>query len=355
MGGINMPHELAIICEYYLDRYVQHYSASTTQNQWSALNAILGCRTEQYGQMALSCNDCSWQSSQPRSCGHRACNQCQHHSTRQWLKRQEQKLLPVDYFMVTFTLPQQLRAVAKAHQRTVYSVLFRCAVSTLKTFGLNQPGFAAQLAMTGVLHTHTRRLDYHPHVHMIVPAGGVNTSGSQWRTIKGKYLFNGFKLAAAFRGCLLREMEQCGISLPKTPKKWVVQCQRIGQGLPALKYLSRYLYRGVISNKNIVSDDGEYVTFRYQDSASGKTKTRRLRGEAFIALVLQHTLPKGFRRARDYGFLHGNAKRQLKIVQWILKVIIKVPIEIDRPKFICKKCGAPMSVVGFIPTRPKPG
>jgi Putative transposase/Transposase zinc-binding domain len=350
-----MSHALASICEHYLDRYKQRFAASTTTNQWSALNAIVGCRTEQYGEMVLSCNDCSWQSRCHRSCGHRACNQCQHHSTRQWLERQEKKLLPVDYFMVTFTVPRELRALAKVHPKTIYSLLFTCAVATLKTFGLNEPGFTSQLAMTGVLHTHTRRLDYHPHVHMIVPAGGINRRCSEWRQIKGKYLFNGFKLAAAFRGCMLRAIAQTGLQPPPTPKKWVVQCQRVGQGLPALKYLSRYLYRGVISNKNIIADDGDYVTFRYKENGSGKIKTRRLRGEAFMALVLQHTLPKRFRRARDFGFLHGNAKRRLKIVQWVLKVIVEVTKKIDRPKFICKRCGVAMSIVGFIPPRQKSG
>lgn len=349
-----MPHDLATLCEHYLDRYKQQYAVSTSKNQWSALNAILGCRTEQYGQIRLSCGNCLSQSSHPRSCGHRACNQCQHHSTRQWLERQMRKLLPVDYYMVTFTLPYELRALAKANQAIIYGLLFRGAVSTLKTFGLNRPSFNAELAMTGVLHTHTRRLDYHPHVHMIVPAGGINASRSQWRTVKGKYLFNGFKLAAAFRGCLLRAIEKAGLVSPKTPRKWVVQCQRVGRGLPAIKYLSRYLYRGVISNRNIIADDGHYITFRYQDN-NGKTKTRRLRGEAFMALVLQHTLPKGFRRARDYGFLHGNAKRKLKIVQWVLKVAIAAPKDIERPTFICKKCSSPLSIIGFTAPRLKSG
>ena len=349
-----MSHELASICENYLDRYKRRFSVTTTKNQWSALNAIIGCRTEQYGEMALSCNSCSWQSRCHRSCGHRACNQCQHHSTRQWLERQEKKLLPVDYFMVTFTLPRELRALAKAHQKILYALLFRCAVSTLKTFGLNEPGFTAELAMTGVLHTHTRRLDYHPHVHMIVPAGGIHVSRREWRKVKGGYLFNGFKLAAAFRGCLLKAIEETGLRIPSTPKKWVAQCLRVGRGLPALKYLSRYLYRGVISNKNISEADGEYVTFRYKDSGSGKTKNRRLRGEEFMALILQHTLPKGFRRARDFGFLHGNAKRRLKIVQWALNVMIKAPKKIERPAFVCNHCGMPMTIIGFIPKRPAP-
>ena len=349
------PYHLADLCEHYLARYEQQYAASTSPNQWSALNAIIGCRTEQYGTLQLACGNCQTHSSHPRSCGHRACNQCQHHNTRQWLDRQRRKLIPVDYYMVTFTLPRELRALARMHQATMYSLLFRSAVSTLKIFGLNKANFSAELAMTGVLHTHTRRLDYHPHVHMIVPGGGIKPHRPEWQTIKGKYLFNGFKLAAAFRGCLLREIEKAGLKSPHTPKKWVVQCQHVGQGLPALKYLSRYLYRGVISNKNIIADDGHYVTFRYKDGRSGETKTRRLRGEEFMALVLQHTLPKGFRRARDYGFLHGNAKRRLKIVQWVLKIAIEPAKEITRPKFICKECGAPMCIVGFIAPRQKSG
>lgn len=348
------PYHLAGLCEHYLARYQQRYAASTSQHQWSALNAIIGCRTEQYGTVQLACGNCQTHSSHPRSCGHRACNQCQHHNTRQWLDRQSRKLIPVDYYMVTFTLPRELRALAKAHQSTLYGLLFRCAISTLKTFGLNQKHFNAELAMTGVLHTHTRRLDYHPHLHLIVPAGGINTAHSQWRSIKGKYLFNGFKLAAAFRGCLLRAIEKEGLISPKTPLKWVAQCQRVGRGLAALKYLSRYLYRGVISNKNIIADDGHYITFRYQDN-KGKTQKRRLRGEDFIALILQHTLPKGFRRTRDYGFLHGNAKRKLKIIQWVLKVVIEPPKEIERPAFTCKKCGHPLSIIGFTAPRRQSG
>ena len=339
--------DLATITQQYLHRFKTHYSSSTTKEQWSALNAILGCRTEQYGQVFLSCSQCAWHSCRHQSCGHRACNQCQNHCATQWLMRQERKLLPVEYFMVTFTLPYELRAFTKTHQTRMYSLLFQCAVSTLKDFGLNDESFAAELAMTAVLHTHTRQLDYHPHVHMIVPGGGVNPRRNEWKKIKNKYLFNGFQLAAVFRGRMLAAIKQSELTAPSTPKKWVVQCQHVGQGLPALKYLSRYLYRGVIRNQNIINDDGTFVTFQYKESGTGKIKKRKLRGEDFIALVLQHTLPKGFRRTRDYGFLHGNAKRILRIVQWVLQVAIPTPHESQRPKFLCEQCHAPMSIIGF--------
>ena len=343
------------IATRYLKRYKNTHGRSASADQWSALNAMLGCRTEQYGQMQLSCQSCAWQTDCYLSCGHRSCNQCQNHSTTQWLERQTAKLLPVEYFMVTFTLPYELRALARANQKKIYTLMFQCAISTLKRFGLNDKAFAAELAMTAVLHTHSRRLDYHPHVHVIVPGGGVNKRRNEWRKIKGRYLFNGFQLATVFRARLLKSIRQSDLVAPKTPKQWVVQCQQVGRGLPALKYLSRYLYRGVISNKNIIADDGRYVTFQYQDSKTDTLKTHRLRGEDFIALVLQHTLPKGFRRSRDYGFLHGNAKRLLRIVQWVLQVVIPIIDPTQRPRFICKQCRSPMVIIGFNRPDPAPG
>jgi hypothetical protein len=255
--------------------------------------------------------------------------------------------------MVTFTLPRELRQLAKGHQAIIYPLLFKSAVATLKAFGLNEKGFNAELAMTAILHTHTRRLDYHPHVHIIVPGGGINVKRTQWHKIKGDYLFNGFKLAAAFRGEMLRAIEQSGLWVPATPKKWVGHCKKVGRGLPALQYLSRYLYRGVISNNNIINDDGTYVTFSYKDSDTNTMETRRLRGEEFMALVLQHTLPKGFRRSRDYGFLHGNAKRILKIVQWALQIAVPIVKRIERKKIVCQKCQSPMRFTGFIPVSAK--
>lgn len=347
--------ELAAIAHQYVDQFKAAHAGSITADQWSALNAIMGCRTDQYGELQLSCSTCPWRSTRHRSCGHRSCNQCQNHSTTQWLERQQRKLLPVEYFMVTFTVPRELRAVAKANQRIVYALLFESAVATLKAFGLNDDGLAAELAMTAVLHTHSRRLDYHPHVHLVVPGGGVNVRRNEWRKLKGRYLFNEFALAKTFRGRLLSALHRTGLSIPNTPKQWVAHCECVGRGLPALQYLSRYLYRGVISNQQILQDDGEFVTFRYKDSDTGTMKTRRLRGEDFITLVLQHVLPKGFRRARDYGFLHGNAKQLMQRVQWILRVAIPEIVSRQRPVFLCRQCQAPMVVVGFAAPRLKPG
>lgn len=207
-----------------------------------------------------------------------------------------------------------------------------------------RPLFA--LGLCAVLHTHTRRLDYHPHVHIVVPGGGVHRARREWRKLQGDYLFNGRALAAAFRGAFLKALDNANLNPGITPKKWVAQCQKVGRGNHALQYLSRYLYRGVISNRNILKDDGSNVTFRYRDSKTNTWQTRTVPGEEFIALILQHVLPKGFRRARDYGFLHGNAKPLLSIVQWVLQVNLPGKIPRRQATFCCPRCRQPMIFCG---------
>lgn len=159
-------------------------------------------------------------------------------------------------------------------------------------------------------------------------------------------MFNAFALAKVFRARLLAAVTAAGLVLPaQLPTQWVVDCQHVGKGQPALEYLSRYLYRGVISEKNIIANHNGKVTFQYADSRSGETKTRTLNGEDFLWLVLQHVLPKGLRRVRDYGFLHGNAKRRLMLVQLVLKVMLEAAAPKPRPMFLCPKCQSPMAVV----------
>jgi hypothetical protein len=199
-----------------------------------------------------------------------------------------------------------------------------------------------------VMHTHSRRLDFHPHVHVVVPGGGVDKHRRQWKKKKGKYLFNEFAMAKVFRARFLMALNEAGLSIPKNvPQKWMVDCAHVGKGITALKYLSLYLYRGVISEKNIVSNQNGQVTFKYIESKTGNTRYRTLKGEDFLQLILQHVLPKGFRRVRDYGFLHGNAKKLLFLVQLILHVGIKRIEQRTRPVFKCPCCKSPMVILGF--------
>lgn len=178
--------------------------------------------------------------------------------------------------------------------------------------------------------------------------GCFNPRRRQWKKAKGKYLFNTVALAKVFRGRFLSALQSAGYSYPATtPKNWVAHCQSVSNGLPALQYLSRYLYRGVISENNIIDDDGTQVTFRYTVHDTGEIKTRTLAGEDFLWLLLQHVLPKGFRRVRDYGFLHGNAKKILLLIQLRLRVVLPCSIAKVRPAFTCCRCHQPVIIVGF--------
>ena len=340
--------EMASIINQYYDVFIAKYAETALPGHLTALNAIRRCRTPDSGELYVRCPDCNHAQWQPLSCGHRNCPKCQNHITSQWIDRQQAKILPVPYFMVTFTLPYELRSLAWHHQKTVYSILFACTASTLKDFGLNPKNLGAQIGMSMVLHTHSRKLNHHPHMHAVVPGGGVDKSRRQWKKKKGKYLFNKNAMAKVFRARFLAALNKAEFSIPKrVPKEWVVNCSYVGKGISALKYLSRYLYRGVISEKNIVSNQNGQVTFKYTESKTGKTRYRTLKGEDFLHLILQHVLPKGFRRVRDYGFLHSNAKSLLLLVQLVLQVVIEVIKQRVRPVFRCSRCQSPMIIMGF--------
>jgi len=343
-----MIMQLASLVDQYLDAFKAKYTPRLWPIHLDALDAIVRCRTADAGELQVRCTECAHTQWRPRSCGHRSCPQCQNHEASQWLERQQAKLLPVNYFMVTFTLPYELRALAWRNPTVVYNLLFACAASTLKDFGLNPNNLGAAIAMTAILHTHTRRLDYHPHLHVVVPGGGVDKARKQWKKLKGNFLFNEFSLAEVFRARFLAAMKENALPFPKKlPAKWVVDCKVVGTGQPALKYLARYLYRGVISERNIIANEHGNVTFQYTDSRTAHVQTRRLNGEDFLWLVLQHVLPKGFRRARDYGFVHGNAKKTLSLVQLILQVIVAVDLTRARPVFKCPRCRSDMEILSI--------
>ena len=323
------------------------YGNRLQAHQLRAMNAMLSCRTGALGHVLWRCPEtCAEARVTPRSCGHRSCPLCQNHTTTEWLERQRDKLLPVDYFMLTFTLPAELRPLSTAEPHAVYAALFSAASDTIRGFGERK--LKAELGQCAVLHTHNRRLDLHPHVHIIVPGGGIDAKRKQWRKVKGKYLFNAFALANVFRAKLLSQLCKVGLSLPLgMPKKWVVDCRNVGSGEPALKYLSRYLYRGVICERDLTGFDQQtgIVRFRYVDANTKKPAYRQLPISDFLWRVLQHVLPSGLRRVREYGFLHGKAKQRLKLVQLLLRVMIKAKVHVPRPVMCCPHCQRPMQIV----------
>jgi hypothetical protein len=294
----------------------------------------------------------------PHSCGQRNCPHCQHFESQRWIERQTQALVPGSYFLITFTLPAELRALVWLHQRVLYAALMDCAWATLRTFSQNHRQLQGSPGAVAVLHTHSRRLDFHPHVHLSMPAAALDVDKGLWRTLRksakgGGYLFNHLALAKVFKAKFLAALGELGLSLPPNlPEKWVVDCKYVGNGGPALVYLGRYLYRGVIAERDILRCENGQVTYRWRDSKTNKLAQRSVSGVEFLRLVLQHVLPKGFRRARNYGFLHPNSKRLIALLRLLVfKPCGMAPSEsaqatqTERTKLLCRCCGGVMAIV----------
>ena len=339
---------LASIINKYEKEFKQKYKKHLLPSHLKALASIKTCRSTHSPKMLMQCEDCSHQTLIPHSCGHRHCPHCQNHETQSWIKRQLQKRLPVDYFLLTFTLPAQFRTLTWLSQRLVYSLLFYCVWETLRIFYLNDKKLGGIPGAIAVLHTNSRELNYHPHIHIVMPAASIDKCKSLWKKKTGKYLFNEKALAKVFRAKMLDALTKNNSHLPVNyPKDWVVHCRCVGTGEKALLYLGQYLYRGVIKEKDIISCFNGKVTYRYKNSKTEKYQTKTVSAVHFLWLVLQHTLPRGFRRAREYGFLHPNSKSLIKIMQWIFRLNPKDWIGKFRPRkqMVCSICGAFMKIV----------
>ncbi len=340
------------------ERYLhqQDISAQVSNDILSAIQAMLRCKTEQQGRSQWYCHHCHHDDRRPLSCGHRHCPQCQHRTTSDWLLRQKQKLLSVHYFMVTFTLPYQLKPLAYKAPKALYHTMFQVASSVLKSFAERQN--KGTLGFTAVLHTHSRQRNLHPHLHIIVAGGRYDSSRKVWHKENKQYLFNAFALAKVWRARLLEAIHQHPpLWRPKQlPSKWVVDCRCVGRGQPALEYLSRYLYRGVLPDSDIIKVEENTVTFRYKESQTQQWKSRTLPTLQFLMLILQHVLPKGLQRVRDYGFLRGQARQTLGRIQLLLLGRLYQrpnlePATKSKATRYCPCCQHEMTCVGI--TRPR--
>lgn len=341
---------LSSIIKQFKDRFLNRYQKHIQPDHIRALNAMEQCRQEHGPQMLVRCTDheCGKEMYIPHSCGHRSCPHCQNHESQQWIENQLNKLLPARYFLITFTIAQELRDLALKNQEIIYSLMFACVQDVLKTFTINDKKLMGAAGFTAILHSHSRALDYHPHIHVVMPSASINAKTGLWRVKSGRYIFNHEALAIVFRAKLLQAIVDNNLQVPKNcPQKWVVDCKDVGKGDKALIYLGRYLYRGVIQEKDILKCENGKVTFRYLDSKTKQYRTRTVAGEYFLFLLMLHVLPKGFRRTRDYGFLHSCSKRLISFLQLILRVN---PCKMfhkkkKRPKIICPICGAEMRII----------
>jgi hypothetical protein len=343
---------LSSIIKTFEPAFLDQYQGQILPSHHKALAAMKVCRSRHSPRLRAGCSQCEHTMTVPHSCGHRNCPHCQHHESQQWLERQLQKQVPAEYFLLTFTLPAELRSLAWCHQRLLYALMIQCVWETVRTFSQNDKQLQGIPGAIAVLHTHSRCLDFHPHVHLVMPAAAMDAVKRLWRSKGGKgkkpYLFNHKALATVFRAKLLDAITHEGLVLPsKYPEAWVVDCKSVGTGEKALVYLGRYLYRGVIREKDIVACQDGKVTFRYQNSKTKQWGFRTVSGAKFLWLFLQHVLPKGFRRARNFGFLHPNSKRLIRLLQYLLGLDPSRALRLlkKRPQMICPCCGARMKIL----------
>ena len=314
--------ELAHVFRRYGPDYQTKYSEYMLPSHRRAIRAITSCRTEALGGHVYRCDHCDEERYSYHSCRNRHCPKCQHDAAEDWLARQQDFLLPTPYFLLTFTLPNCLREIARSNQRAIYNLLFRASAAATQELAQDPRFVGGQIGMVGILHTWGRDLNYHPHVHYLIPGGGLDDGGQSWMPSKEEFLVHVKPLSILFRAKFreaLKKTELFALVPAITwQQEWVVHCRPVGNGVAALKYLAPYIFRVAISNKRILKLADGKVTFRYTESGTGQPRICTLAAEEFIRRFLQHVLPKGFVKVRYYGFFSSSSRHRLHQARQLL-------------------------------------
>jgi hypothetical protein len=363
--------------------------------QLKVMSAIERCRTAALGGHVARCEDCAHTQIAYNSCRNRHCPKCQGAAAKDWLAARQAELLPVRYFHVVFTLPKQIADIAYHNKAVVYDILFKASAETMLTIAADPKHLGARIGMTAVLHTWGSTMTHHPHIHMIVPGGGISLDGERWIACRPRFFLHVRvlslrfkrrfleKLAAAHKAGRLRFFgEQARLAepgafaaylAPLRRMKWVVYAKPPFDGGPetVLTYLSRYTHRVAISNSRLIALDDNGVTFKCKDyRAKGRNPrtTMTLAPSEFIRRFLIHVLPSGFHRIRHYG-LFANGRRAENLAR--ARELLNLPppqdqseptTEADQPPNLaqpCPNCGGPMIVIetfdpGHAPRAPPP-
>lgn len=355
---------VAEVVRRYGPEYLERFGATMPAAHRKVLRDIAACRTGELGMVVYRCADCGKTHAMGRSCGDRHCPSCQRDKAEAWLENQTDRLLPCPYFLVTFTLPAELREVARAHQRVVYSALFEASSAALRTLAAD-PKYVGtdRLGFFGVLHTWGRTLEYHPHVHYVVPGGGLSGDGTRWLPSRAAFLVPVKALSvvfrAKFRDLLDREGLVDGVDPAVWRRDWVVHSQPAGDGRESLRYLAPYVFRVAIGDHRIVSCDDGRVTFTYRKVGSNRRRKMTLDAMEFLRRFLQHVLPTGFQKVRSYGFLSPACAVALEAVRWLIALRAGLtyvlrsrrdePAAAPAPVPECPACGGRLVRVGFVP------
>lgn len=370
--GSHPVHELATVINNFLPSF-------NTENKLPAyklraLNALQKCRTEYMGGHIEACQDCGQVRTAYNSCRNRHCPKCGAIEKEKWIMSREADLLPVKYFHVVFTVPDKLNSLFMNNQVVMYKLLFSVVWDVMKGFGKTKKWIGGKIGATTILHTCGQNLNYHPHLHLIVPAGALMPNG-KWKhsRSRGKYLFKVELLSDVFRARFVEQtrlLKQSGTISGQVPnglyeKDWVVYAkQPFGGPKQVINYLSRYTHRTAISNDRITNVDDKNVSFTWKDYKNNYApQTTTLPGIRFLGMFCQHILPPGFTRIRHYGFVSSASKtKSLAIIRKSLNTvapstITKKPwqeIAFERMGIkpgVCKCCGGEMVVIETIPNR----
>jgi hypothetical protein len=373
---VKRSSEVADIFRDFGESYRHAYGDRMPLRHLRAMTAIEVCRTAALGGHVDECDQCGAVRISYNSCRNRHCPKCQCLAKEQWIEARKQDLLPVPYFHVVFTLPEELRSLALRNQKGIYNLLFKAASETLLQLAGDPKHLGAQIGFTAILHTWTQTLVDHPHLHCIVTGSGVSPDGDRWIAAREGFFIPVKVLSALFRGkflaylkdayeggklvfpgriaCLENVVAFIEFLTQLYRKPWVVYCKPpLGSPEKVLEYLGRYTHRVAISNDRILSLDGDRVTFRYRDSADrDRIKQMTLSAFEFIRRFLLHILPDGFVKIRHYGILSNrNRKTQLRRIQQAFGTW-KKPASDDKPVWqdllhrligvdprICPHCG----------------
>jgi hypothetical protein len=356
--------------------YRAAHAGHLSLHQLKVMSAIEHCRTAALGGHVEACEDCGHWRIAYNSCRNRHCPKCQGAAARTWLTEREADLLPVGYFHVVFTLPAEVADIAFQNKAVVYDLLFRAASETMLTIAADPKHLGARIGITAVLHTWGSALTHHPHVHMIVPGGGIAPDGSRWVSSRPAFLLPVRVLGKLFRRLFLTRLialhEAGRLAFfgsmaqladrrafmrrlaPVRRKRWVVYAKAPFAGPEAvLAYLSRYTHRVAISNPRLLAFNEAGVTFRYKDyrrDGADRQQVMTLAADEFIRRFLLHVLPRGFHRIRHYGLLAGTARKaSLALARELLAVALPpdddTPEEPLDPRPPCPCCGGRMVII----------
>lgn len=346
--------ELAEIFRDAGPAYLQRFGDRMLPSHKRVLENIIACRTPALGGEMYFCPRCELEHSVYHSCRDRHCPKCQGHEAEKWFEKQRKLLLPCEYGLATCTLPAELRKIARSNQRLVYSILLRSAACALLEVASDRHFVGGLTGVMAVVHTWTRAMIYHLHVHMLFPIGGLGEESMSWvKPRHPRYILPDYALAKLFRENVERAFRDAGLyeKVPRkvwASKRWVAHIKRVGFGEKALLYLSRYVFRIAISNERILAYDGARVTFKAKDQ-KGNIAPVTLGVEEFIRRFLQHVLPKGFVKVRYFGLWASASRGKLETARRILNdhhtAIGKKPLRTatsesaPRPTPRCPKCG----------------